>query len=1094
MALKDFMDLEGPDISNHGQATLRDGLICRTARPICSTYSVLEWGNLRIAITSESLDQASKVTERLMKIIGNACSASPTYVAVFSRLCKGEVVTAAKIAILEDLYSAQNADLIQLYLNYQVSNGRSSNLPQTELKRTVLLSKGLHSLPLRENLGPYLVRLIADSLDDMQNELCKRLNSFSDLSSAIFDLLQYRRSIQSVGWLLPMLDTSLRKVNAPAPASGAVKALIALRTTAHDLQLNDGHGLREEIDESCRALIILGSIPDVQLGGIVPILIHTWQQNPSQSQQKLALAVAQLGEVGLDVQRHALADLPFLSEEMSSTLFSIFQGQYREQYAACSEFMRISVLKPIGTHWHWPVYAIFTRMDHLFIEYAIENGVAEWMDLLTNIEIAFHDLMDWFSPSLLRPKLHAWTQRLRSEGLVPVLIALEDSMSHGHALRCFLTGSGCQNDLVNLLKETELSFRRPWFDPVEKIIRMLQSDGGNAKDLTEIVSVMSKMTNKGLRNFSHTLRQNQAGLTTLAEIIAAASLQDPDLNSSDRHAIQFLASCLSPELDLQGTAQTEKLEVAAQYLDIQHAALFAEAQRLENLRLSLNSIRPHEVSRILTKIGIEAPSIVDEIIAALSPPLVDMVRKLGSNQVELQFPVNRLSKLQSCGLGAPDVQGFLVRLIIPNEDLPAGFCIHTYESGSVVETDDHEHSPWVVGEFASEPSEPYCRGLAKRGVYQLSRILHRHLREGFRSLPETYAFIASSIDHLVDHCVVCETNHGLSLVRPTICESLECTTMYSRVSYRISVADMWHDPPVMNLLLTAIYATISASGVDMLDHPPFNDAASALQFLSSLPGVGNIQKALEKFMSTTPAEIASSRSPQFSSNPPPGLISGFLSAASDFWAGNAGESALLDVSNPQFKSTVLPALAWACTNYGGYLATASGPLRVPMFPQDHQFILVNTSPALEKAFAAQYIAARSVFSVLFHGTSLDRLYPILRQGLRVCSGTSLQRHGAAHGSGIYMAEEPSTSWGYARDAPGVSALKWSNIKDMRVLLGCELAGVSTASYPGIHVISDPSRLVVRYVFLMPPSAQMPLARHVEPAMRSVFANLRSRAV
>lgn len=62
-----------------------------------------------------------------------------------------------------------------------------------------------------------------------------------------------------------------------------------------------------------------------------------------------------------------------------------------------------------------------------------------------------------------------------------------------------------------------------------------------------------------------------------------------------------------------------------------------------------------------------------------------------------------------------------------------------------------------------------------------------------------------------------------------------------------------------------------------------------------------------------------------------------------------------------------------------------------------------------------------------------------------------------------------------------------------MLLGCELAGEKPGK-DGIHVITDPTRLMVRYVFLLEPKASMPRAKDVRPAMQSVFASLRSGAV
>ena len=1084
--LAKFMALEGPDFSGHGQGSLREGLIQRASN---LSHPELWWGDVRINVAPGIQDEANETIDRFMRIVDHSCTADHDYVAFFLDFCRKQPVTATTMTFLEDLKSVGNAKLSYLFLHLQTGDGQMDDIAQM-----MPIIKSLRSQPLREFLGPFLVSHASNHLEKMQVKLLKLLDSNCGLDDALVRLFQYRATIRGVSWLLPMLDPSLRNAISNVPARGAVRALTALRTALQTLSSSESRSLGNEVQDRCRILITSGRVDDDDSVSIVPTMIDIWQRGLDHKRQCSAIIIAQSGEFGLDLQRQCLAEMANLPDEMVSTITAVFQGQTRDKFTACVNFMRLYGPKPIGGCWRRLIYSLFVKYDQQFVEIAIADGVVQWLDLLMNIQSVFQDMMDWYSPTLLKPDIHAWTQSILSDDLMPILKAFEKRSEKGQALQCLLTGSGCQESLLGLLRSLEASQSEHWQGVAENTITMLKCDGSNARDLAQIVSFSSQMTPKGSHEFLRTLHLNQGRVEPYAKLLTTALLQDPDLNFSDCRAIRHLATYLGLEADLEGAVGKDELKTTAEYLEDQCAALMVEAQRLESLRLSLRAVQPREVSRLLAKLNIEVPSIVDDILAILPSALVDVVRKIGNHQVELQFPVDHLTKLQSRALGAPGAQGFLVRLIIPSEDLPAGFCVHTYELGKTPANDDHQHTPWVVGDFSTEPSEPYCRGLTNRGEFQLSRILYRNLRKGFTSVAETYTELASEIDHLMDHCVVCGLDHGVPILRSSICESPNCAEIYLRASYRILLADVWHDAPVMNLLLTAVYASASASDADLLNNLPTSDRASALQMLSDLPGVSSIQKSLETFLGGTPAESVSEENTQSPPAPPPSLISGFLALASEYIASGTGKTSLIDASSPYFLSTVLPTLAWACTNYGGYLATASGQLRVPMFPEDHQFLVANSSPALEKAFSVQFKTAQSTSSVLFHGTSLDRLYPILSQGLRVCSGTSLQRHGAAHGSGIYMAEEPSTSWGYARNAPSVSALKWSSIKDMHVLLGCELAGASTAGYPGIHVISDASRLIVRYVFLMPPSAQMPLARHVVPAMQSVFASLRSRGV
>jgi hypothetical protein len=159
-------------------------------------------------------------------------------------------------------------------------------------------------------------------------------------------------------------------------------------------------------------------------------------------------------------------------------------------------------------------------------------------------------------------------------------------------------------------------------------------------------------------------------------------------------------------------------------------------------------------------------------------------------------------------------------------------------------------------------------------------------------------------------------------------------------------------------------------------------------------------------------------------------------------------------------------ISWACTQYRGYIASASGLCKIKNLPTGtHQFVLANASPALEAAYISRLPKPSSQTTVLFHGTSLDRLPAILAKGLIVCSGTSLQRTGCVYGKGIYMAEDPSVSFSYA---PVNSTWRNSSLANMRVMLGCEVVGKGRSVTSGIHVITDEASVMVRYIFFVSP--------------------------
>ncbi|KAM0794147.1 hypothetical protein BDR22DRAFT_717550 [Usnea florida] len=1092
-----FMALEGPDFSGQGKETLRDGLIQRSDNS--PQDPDIWWEKIRIEVEPDRKNEARRMIERLMRVIEMSSRSDADYAALFSHLCIDKPITTTNLTLLQDTFYAPNT-LTSAILQSQTIRGENLELGIGNIKKMIPDLQDLHYESLQETLGPYLVYQISNYLGRLQDNLCTELDATSVVGETMLDLISYRRAVRHVSWLLPMLDTRLRNAISTVPTLETIRALMTLHSdvrTASSLD-HSQRKLGNEVQDHCKTLIILGWNDDALSESIIPTMVDLWQQHLNREQQELAIKIASREEFGLEIQRQFLSQLRMLSRPILMKTLAALETHGKDQFDACVEFIGILSRDPgsdVTLCWRQALYPFLVIFDQPFVAYAIADGVAKWLDLLANINLVYCDEMNSSSPTLLQPALQEWTSLLQEQGYMEELESFEISLGRGPALQCLLTGSGSKESLLQLLGYLKDSMCKHWQKVVEAIVSMLRYDGSNAGALVKILSFSCRMTVSGTQYFMCTLKWSQEGSSSLAVTLAAATLQAFPSKSPERFATRQLLHYLGLQFDLAGAPRVKDLETSAKYLEDRRMELMREAQRLECLRLSLSKIEPDMTFGLLKKLNIEIPSVADDALATMPSALIDVVKKLGDNQVELQFLVDRSTKLQNRALGAHAAQSLFVRLIIPSKDLLAGFCVHVHESRNALAINDHQHSPWMITSSGTGPNLPYCRGVTKRGEYQLSRILYRSLRKRFEPLGKTYAFIASCIDHLGEHCIVCGCKHGACLIRPAICSSPKCATTFSRVSSRIVLEDIWHDPPVVKLLLTALYATTSTGNDSILLGSPFSDAPSALKLLESLPYVENIQKALEVHMGETPAESVSAENPQAQSAGLPGLIWSFSELLfPKSWIGGTGVSSLVDAGSSHFQTTIQPTLVWACTKYSGFLTTASGQLRIPTFPSDNQYLLANSSAALEKAFADEYRKAQFKSTVLFHGTSLDRLYPILSEGLRICSGTSLQYNGAVHGVGIYMGEEPKTSWDYSRDAPSISGLKWSDLKATRVLLGCEFAGVSVARRPGIHVISDPRRLIVRYVFLMPPDAKMPAANHVVPAMQSVFANLRSRTI
>jgi hypothetical protein len=97
-------------------------------------------------------------------------------------------------------------------------------------------------------------------------------------------------------------------------------------------------------------------------------------------------------------------------------------------------------------------------------------------------------------------------------------------------------------------------------------------------------------------------------------------------------------------------------------------------------------------------------------------------------------------------------------------------------------------------------------------------------------------------------------------------------------------------------------------------------------------------------------------------------------------------------------------------------------------------------------------------------------------------------HGTTYGPGIYFGDNQNTSFNFA----GSTGQSWrhSELGNMKVMLGCELAAYAPNPHGSKHMVTDEKRVLVRYVFLLP-EITSPQRYHVESAMQVAFVMLRS---
>lgn len=127
-----------------------------------------------------------------------------------------------------------------------------------------------------------------------------------------------------------------------------------------------------------------------------------------------------------------------------------------------------------------------------------------------------------------------------------------------------------------------------------------------------------------------------------------------------------------------------------------------------------------------------------------------------------------------------------------------------------------------------------------------------------------------------------------------------------------------------------------------------------------------------------------------------------------------------------------------------------------------KFIHINYSAEIENKFPQKHF--------LFHGSGLSSWYPIVKNGLKVMSGTAMMAHGAAYGKGIYFSNSFHMSLGYAKGTTLTKGYGSQNVVGVFEILE---EPEKWHKGQGIYVIDDERVLLLRTLVLIGSNSTVP---------------------
>ncbi|KAF2837827.1 hypothetical protein M501DRAFT_141399 [Patellaria atrata CBS 101060] len=1011
--LVDIIALEGPDYAHNTETSLRHGLSLESSPSQMKT----------LLIDYTSKDYLS-MADHILAILDRVQQSGGPAINFFIQTCVGKPVTSSTLSILELLCSQGEPEVFNRW--NQLVNAKSNSVKLTALSQVLPLID-CNTLSEIEN-SPLSSKEFQDVITYAQTALSRQLHDGRSGSNLGMKLCELGHALQNSPSFLSSLDEKTKDFVDLLPDKDEIKTLFDLRESNQLSKPKKGSFSLEDVSRRflLSRLCGVGTV-DSGLLEAVNVFLAVESQRPDSIRKAISLMIVQRPHIDKEIRQSCLDQLKYLRDGLIERMTCLLD---KDTDMACVHFASLIAekrsLRECDCWKRWLRCMIEQRGSLLLRNLSRNLPLKSWFKWIENLELAFGPMPPRFDViPTINEGLFQWSTFLW-ETYGDVLVRLQARSGARSTLDwILLQDSEMTRELLSLMDSPPQDNRRPIYDTV---VKGLLADGRNAVTIRDSLSQLTKASKLGVNSCLRLAKRHEEDSEPIAATTLAIWLQSEELTPVDRALLQNVAALLN--IRSQGTESSSAAIFAVLKRDF--ADILEKGRHLEYLRRGLTA---HDAARTNTLIKrLEGSSHTEDAFINIPSSHLDVIEQIDTYEFELVFPLLNLKPLRAKALAIDEnVRMLILRLRTPRKLAPVEFCVHFHPSDD--EAGDQRHRHRRVTIMGKEPQYQSCSARDTRTLYQVNRLIVRLLSTGFESLKDTYEKVAAGLDSMNRTCIICGKDLGAKLWRSTTCSVL-CYQMFNDSPIETLLNDLYMDPPVVDLLLTAVFAAakLKRTDIDLLDGCPISRVNLPI-VLDGIPpihsfGTGYYRKLIRR----------------------------------------------LDQEQQRL-------LSWVCNNYQGFILSAPSSMRVPSMPGT-QFILANGNPERERAFAAH--VAEHGSQVVFHGTSMDRLYSILRHGLLITTDTPLMVHGAVAGVGIYLADEPSKSLVYSPISSGWSQGSFSNVL---LLLGVELAG--PVSVNEMYVISDPTRIMVRYIFMCPAGSQIPIAAHITPAMQITFNMLRS---
>lgn len=1069
--LCDLLALEGPDFITGRCVTLRSGFVSKFSGD--KTY--MRFQSLTIEVSSQTREELEDILDRLSAALAIAATDGPGPGDAFSKLCLLRPLTLTSLSLLEAFNRVSGPSkeeirnsILDLWLNQERSGGQDIST-----YKCLIAALNTETYQVLENIlvDQWFVKGLESCIQECQDEVYQQAGpSFicpqEWLETVVVELHGLLEEVKKYAPILPLLSETLQKQLHTLPTSATLKFTIEmLGSTRKALGPGTPARLSLAVKNSMLPWLVadpgegfLDFQPFKTTQGWLSLILDVWAKATDPDRRTLAILCLRhvLKE---PVRYRCLSQVLRVPDSFVKMLIDLLSKANADVTATlCTSFTRpLKAIndKELVDSWRWVLRKRLRDAPFDTVAYKPDSfTIQSWCEWVLDLKDLFSEdaaQSDDVAPTILRPGFLMWIATLSGLDHISTIADLEKALGPPalEAIRCLLERGDPPKDdaCLSILKHLQSAKTIEASGTFSTVAGQLMRYGGNAEQVEKCMRGLLEATEQGLdacQRIVETVSDDSIP-RVVSEVMLAGYREveiGEELAGRDRFALKAVASVFSIPLHPKGIPRT-KVEEAMSYFEQKEAELLQEANRLHDVKEDMVARDPTGTSAFLRQIGYPETSPFDQEFLDLPADIIDAVERHGEHVVEISFPLMAFTELQRAATGIGQANTLLAVLYLgTTRGKLRGFCVHLDTEAS--SEPSLSGSSWKCAEL-----EHICERKTPL-TWQLDKALQQYIKTSKQvEIAGIHGFIQGQLKNYAWLCLMCgqihSSHNSLALRRPLTCYMCIKLTSWTTIPFDIRFPEIRNDPFVVDFLLTGVHAAASNNQLDLLPGCPLSIRNQIITILSKLPHLFVLQHA-------------------------------------------HNISAVLKDYHPDAEKL----LTWVLSHYRGFIASATGILKIHgLYTGTHQFVLANANPQMEAAFAANISKSNPATRVLFHGTSIDRLPSILAKGLQVLSGTALQRTGAAYGNGIYLAEDPATSFGYSP-----SAISWpkSGLSNMRVLLGCEVIGDGNRVASGFHCIKDEKTVMLRYIFMLPPGGYAPVANHVVTPMLSAMTALRSRAV